>query len=357
MKLPLTMYRAGRKRKHADPKVALTILLIAAAGVGCAIWLGGGASASTARAEFVLPSEVAYRVVPKNLRPLVSRIRPHAVAAVADKRTTLGKVIALEQVVHTAVRPTGATCFGYATVMVALGAELDLPVRIVAVAASPSHFDSHTTVSVWLKRYGRWGIVDPTFGGTFTRGPHARPLGAVDLQRALVHGWWRQVRWHPSAPDSTPLSSYYVNPLFLFRYIGIYGDVAGSVVTLALAHADGLPGSNLAIWPRAAGTTRPNRAIRVHRLAQAPMAVTLPPAYAPRRIWQGRVELSKTIAVPKGSIVIWTSTPAARIAGYATFPAHRGSLSPMFTSDGKVRVTGHGTTTIRVFRVRRFNKP
>jgi hypothetical protein len=239
--------------------------------------------------------------------------------------------------------------------MVALGVELRLPVRIVSVAASPSPFDSHTTTSVWLAHYGRWGIVDPTFGGTFTRGPHRRPLGAVDLQHALIDGWWRQVRWHPSAPDSTPLSNYYVNPVFLFRYAGVVADVAGSVVTLALPHADGLPGSDLAISPRASVATTPSRAVPVHPLAQTPIAVTLPPAYAPWRVWQKRVDLPATVAVPKASIVVWTSARIARIGGYATFPARGGSLSPVIASHGKMRLRGHGPATVRIYRARRFN--
>jgi hypothetical protein len=345
--------KGARLRRRAIACAALASLAISAF---LAIDRKSGAAAPVkANAAFVLPFREAIRQVPHDLLPLVRRLHNRAARAVSSSKTSLGKALALERVVHTAVRRTGATCAGYATVMEALGVELGLPVRIVSVAASPSGFDSHTTVSTWLASYHRWGIVDPTFGGTFTRGDDRRPLGAVDLQHSLIGNWWRQVRWHPSAPDSKPLSSYYVNPLFLFRYIGVVGYVEGSVTTVALPYAAGLASSTLAISPRAVARTNPNLAVKVRRLPQAPMTVTLPPAYAPWQIWQRRIRSRSAVAVPRGSIVVWSSSPRARIAGYPTFSADGGSLSPIFISDGTIRLSGTGETTVRIYRARRFN--
>jgi len=316
---------------------------------------------SPARADFLLSPQAAKRLVPPQLHPLLGQLEAPAAKAVARKRTTLGKALALERLVHTAVLPTGATCWGYATVMAALGRELGLPVRVTFGGTGVSNYDTHSTVSVWLPRYQNWGVVDPTFGGTFTRGSEPRPLSAIDLRDSLVSGWWEDVRWRSSAPDSRKPSTYYVNPVFLFRYVGVYADVAGSPTPLVLPDSLSLADDGYVASPAAIARTPADHAFPAHPPTSASAwaglstpQFSLPPAYAPTEVWHGRTALPATISVPGGSIVVWSSARGVNVGQYKTTPVGAGSLSPVFVSHGKVRLTGHGRATVRVYAARRF---
>lgn len=320
--------------------------------------LSAGPANGSQRGDFLLSPTSADRMVPQKLQPLLARVRPLAANAVRAHSTTLGKTLALERLVHTVLRPTSVDCWGYATVMTALGRNLGLPLRITVAAGSASDYDTHTTVSVWLTRYRSWAIVDPTFGGTFTRGNMPRPLNAVDLHDALVDGWWRAIRWHPSARDSTPLSEYYVDPLFLFRYVGAIADVDGSPQSVVLPDSGAMPipdYTNYTVTAQELATAGPAQAFKTRRVTRAPdgIRLTLPLPYAPKQVWRGKVTLPATIAVPRGSLVIWTSRPGLHVGSYGTTAVDGGSLSPVFVSGGKVRLNGYGRTTVRIFMARR----
>jgi Transglutaminase-like superfamily len=346
-------------RRHPSRRVlavsAAWLAVVTLASLGYA----NPAAPSSARADFLLSPQAAKRLVPEQLHPLLGQLEAPAADAVAGKQTTLGKALALERLVHTAVLPTGATCWGYATVMAALGRELGLPVRVTFVGTGVSDYDTHSTVSVWLPHYNSWGIVDPTFGGTFTRGSERRPLSAVDLRDSLVAGWWDDVRWRSSAPDSSRPSTYYVDPVFLFRYVGVYADVAGSTTPLVLPDSRSLADDGYIASPAAIANTPADRTLTARPPASAWAGLStphfdLPPAYAPREVWHGRTALPATISVPSGSIVVWSSVHGISVDQYKTTPVRRGSLSPVFVSDGKVRLTGHGPAVVRIYAARRF---
>jgi hypothetical protein len=310
-------------------------------------------------ADFLLSAGEADQLVPANLTPYVARLRSRAETAVKSKGSVLGKTLAVERLVHTAMRSSGATCVGYVTVMVALGRELGLPLRIAFGGTGVSNFDTHTTVSVWLERYRRWGIVDPTFGGTFTRGANERPLDVVDLRQAVIEGWWRQIVWHPSAADATPVSSYYVDPVFLFRYAGVYADFGGSVEPLALPDSRPMAGATYVVSTTALEGTPPPE-VDAYRSLPTTFEDTkmtsydVPPAYARRLLWQGQVTLPATIPTPTGSVVVWSSDRHIVVAEHPSARVDGGSLSPIVLSDGRLRVTGSGRATLRVYAVRRF---
>lgn len=258
-----------------------------------------------------------------------------------------------------ALRSSGATCVGYATVMVALGREFGLPLRIAFGGTGVDNFDTHTTISVWLQRYRRWGIVDPTFGGTFTRGANQRPLDVVDLRRAVIDGWWRQIVWHPSAANATPISSYYVDPVFLFRYDGVYADAGGSVETLALPDSRPMAGATYVVSTTALEGTPPAdvrayRSLPTTAVGKKRTSSDVPPAYAQRLLWQGQVTLPATIPVSSGSVVVWSSDRHVVVAEDPSAPVDGGSLSPIVLSYGRLKVTGSGRATLRIYAVRRF---
>src|SRR5262249_54265606 len=158
---------------------------------------------------------------------------------------------------------------------------------------------------------------------------------------------------------STRPSAYYINPIFLFRYIGVYADVTGSTMPLVLPDSLSLADDGYIASPAAIAKTPADRSLP----AQPPDSawaglstrqVSLPPAYAPREVWHGRTALPATISVPRGSIVVWSSAHAVDVGQYKTTPVRSGSLSPVFVTQGKVRLTGHGHATVRVYAARRF---
>jgi hypothetical protein len=83
-------------------------------------------------------------------------------------------------------------------------------------------------------------------------------------------------------------------------------------------------------------------------------SLSLPLAYAPREVWRGQTALPATISVPTGSIVVWASAAHVKVGQYDTAPVSGGSLSPVFVSNGKVRLTGDGGVTVRVYAARKF---
>jgi hypothetical protein len=310
-----------------------------------------------AESNTLLSPDAAARLVPKDLRALVVSLEPRAARVTARQHTTLGKAIALERVVHTAVKPTHATCFGYATVMNALGRKLGLPTRVVFGGTGISDFDTHTTVSVWLQHPRGWAIVDPTFGGTFTRAGNSRLLGVIGLRASVNDGWWDQVRWHPSAPDSSSLASYYANPVLLFRYVGVYGSIDGRTLPLTLSDSTMLAPDGYRLSVRAFEAP-PDEDFRARRVTpHAEVSIALPPRYAARPLWVGKATDLATLQVPGGaSVVVWASSGGA-VNGYSMTKTANGYLSPIVPANGRVRVTGHDLGTVRVYEARRFTAP
>jgi hypothetical protein len=296
----------------------------------------------------------AARLVPNDLRTLAVSLEPRAARATARQESTLGKALALERVVHTAVAPTHATCFGYATVMNALGRTLGLPTRVVFGGTGVSDFDMHATVSVWLEHSGRWAIVDPTFGGTFTRAGHSEPLGVIGLRDSLLEGWWDQVRWQPSAPDSRSPSSYYVNPVFLFRYIGVYASVDGRTLPVTLSDSTVLGPKGYEVSVRDFQGS-PDENFKARRVpAHSEVSIALPPRYAIRQLWTGKATGQATLMVPKNAaVVVWASSGGAA-NGYSMTDTANGYLSPIITTNGRLHVTGHDLGTVRVYEAQRF---
>jgi hypothetical protein len=308
-----------------------------------------------ASANTLLSPAAAAKFVPENLRPLVTRLELSAARVMARQRTNLGKALALERVVHSAPTLSGADCFGYATVMNALGRAQDLPTQVDFGGTGISRYDTHTTVSVWLPRLQRWAVVDPTFGGIFVRAGQSQPLSVVQLQASLRAGWLDQVRWRPSAPDSTPLSSYYIDPLFLFRYVGVFASIAGRTLPL-------MPSGSTALYPHGYEVSasvfaqdRPGDVQTTRRVDSKPTADTdLPPAYATRDVWVGTVVKARTLQVPKNSsIVVWASGEGT-VNGFPMTALTHGNLSPIVPSDGQVTIEGRRLGTVRVFETRRF---
>lgn len=322
------------------------------------------ASPATATVRLLVPPRAADQIVPVRLRPLLPRLRRRAGVALADRISTLGRALVVARIVHSAL-PASSTCSDYATVMHALAREFDVPARITFGGSAFNSFDTHTTVEVWRTRDQSWEIVDPTFGGTFTRGPSSRPLGSIDLRRALLEGWSSQIVWHPAAPDSRPLSSYHVDPTSLFRYVGVYVQTRGHVHPLVAPDSGPLirRGRVFVLSPSAIAETSPrSRAIArfgsIAGLSGRPRHATLPPQYAPHELARQQVHLPTTVHIPnRGSIVVWTSVPGVRIAGYRSMRVNDGSLSPIFPVsevNATFKLAGEGRALVRIFRARTF---
>jgi hypothetical protein len=330
----------------------------------------GGSSVRGARAAVSSGSGTSARLlataseadahVPDELRGVLDRLRQPAAAAVARARTTLDRALALERVVHTGLLAAAPSCYGYATVMTTLGRELGLPVAMTAGSSGFSDYDTHTTVSVWLARYQRWAIVDPTFGGTLTRRGDPRPLGAVDLRNVLRQGWEGEVLWHPSAPDSKPLSQYYVSLVQLFRYVGLYGDVGGSFALLVPQDSRLLSTSVNVVAANALADASPSTPVAeepaaVTWAAARPRTLSLPPTYAPTEVASRTVSLPATLHLSRrANVVVWTSAPDVKIAGYVSAAVNGGSLSPIFSTDGTIGLVGEGRANVSVFVAKTF---
>lgn len=317
-------------------------------------------SALGLQGTFLLPAAELEQMVPAQIRGDVARMRPRARRAVAAQKTTLNKAIALEKVVRAGIDPGATTCYGYAAAMVELGRELGLPVRMVAATDGMSDFDAHSTVEVWLAQYGRWGIVDPTFGGIFTRGSNPAPLSAALLRRSLLQGWSSQVVWRSSHGKNAQLpSSYYVDPVDLFRYIGAYARVLGRVELIVLPDSTMLTSG---VYVTSEGAFRFDRPATVVSVSLAgvdwtsarPSKISLPPPYTTGQVWDATVTLPTTVSLPSESVAVWVDVPGVTIAGYAPTAVDGGSLSPIFSGGPKVTLDGTGSAEVHVYAAKRF---
>jgi transglutaminase-like putative cysteine protease len=84
-------------------------------------------------------------------------------------------------------------CVQYAVVLTAACQALGIPARCAALTGSVNGFDGHFVSEVWIERWGRWVMIDPTFDVTVTTddGPAdldtIRSLGA-DLRHHVTAG-------------------------------------------------------------------------------------------------------------------------------------------------------------------------
>jgi transglutaminase superfamily protein len=329
-------------------------------GVALCTVAGAGASNPTAavHVRFLISSTQAEALVPDELRGTLRRLLPVSRRAVDHAATPVDA--AIRDVVRSGIADGATTCYGYATVMNALGRELGLAVRLVAGTDGFSDLDTHTTVEVWAPAYGRWVIEDPTFGGTFTRIGDAEPLGSASLRDALVASTTAPVLWRSSHTAHAALpSDYYVDPLYLFRYIGAYASVDGVVMPVTLPDSTMLSSGVAVVAERdfeaaPPGRTIPGRVAAVDWTAARPSTLTDDkPPYAAAELWSGDVQLPATIDVREPDVVVWASNNGATVDGHAVWPVDGGALSPI-VSGGTVELGGVGTSAFRIYAVKRF---
>jgi hypothetical protein len=262
-------------------------MIVAATACGCPCPAAAGGTPAT----FLVPAAALERLVPPGLVPVIAQLRPAAARAVHAQRGDVAKVDALRDVVRAGMAPGSAACFGYATVMATLGRQLGLPVRLATGSDGFNEYDTHATVEVWSAAERRWVISDPTFGGAFVRRGTAFRLGVADLRDAAATGATATVEWLGShGRNAVRPSTYYVDPVYLFRYVGVYARV-GSVVEPAV--------------------------------------------------------------LPDSTMLAWVSRAGATVEGYETTPVDGGAISPI-VGGGAVQLGGAGPATVRVFAVRKF---
>lgn len=334
------------------------MLLALAVGLA-ALWGSLEASAiadRTVQVHALIPAAVAARLVPLELRGNVARLRAPAERAVAVRHTDLGKAEALRDVVRAGMAPGSTDCFGYATIMLALGRSLGLPVKLVVGGAGFSAYDTHTTVSVWMPRYRHWGIVDPTFGGIWTWRGDTVPLRARALRDALIAGRENEIVWRSShSKNSTMPSDYYVDPVQLFRYVGTIAWDGRTTVPVTAPDSAMLFAGTLVSHVLTGRSVPPTQTLTASRVTHTgeqaePTTASLPPPYAKRLLEAKTVRLPATLPMPSGSLVVWVSAPGATIAGYATARVDGGSLSPIFVRR-PVEITGTGRARVLVYSV------
>jgi hypothetical protein len=218
------------------------------------------------------------------LPSFVEALRPRVAAIMHSDRTTWEKATTVRNLLR-AVAPRGSgNCSDYSLWFLALTRTYGLEARMAAGSLNMlNNYDTHTTVEVWLPGRHRWVIVDPTFGGDFTVG--GEPIGAFDLQRLIRAGQTDRIHWKSSnGKNDTMPSDYYVDPVLLFRYVAVYGQIGDQLVRVA--NRDSRPFGVLA------ATTLSDRdppidAIRLNESwAQTPWKLSLgsPPWYATRRV-------------------------------------------------------------------------
>jgi Transglutaminase-like superfamily len=163
----------------------------------------------------------------------VTAVRPQVAAIMRSDRTTWAKATAVRDLLRAAAPIKSGDCSDYSLWFLALVRPYRLQVRMVAGSLNMLNaYDTHTTVSVWLPARRRWVIVDPTFGGEFT--VHGRAVGAYDLQRLILAGRTNLVHWRSShGKNATMPSDYYVDPVLLFRYVAVYGELGGKLAGIA----------------------------------------------------------------------------------------------------------------------------
>jgi hypothetical protein len=337
-------------------KRIVVLFVVAVAAVASA---AGAAADGAVSIRFLVSASQALSLVPANLRAAVTRLRPAAERAVGAVGGDVAKAAALRDVVRAGIAPGVTSCYGYATVMNALGRELGLPVRLVAAGDGFSDFDTHTTVEVWAESAGRWEIEDPTFGGTFVDGRSDEPLGAAQLRDAVVAGTADDVDWVPShARNAFPPSQYYVNPVFLFRYVGAYASVNGTVLLAVLPDSTMLSSGVAVVGEHALETDGPSVAASgviaaLDWVAARPTTLVGAPSYTAGTLWSGTVTLPATLDVGARSVVVWTSDPSATVDGDADTSVNGGGLSPI-VAGGAITIGGSGIATLDVYGVRSF---
>jgi hypothetical protein len=163
----------------------------------------------------------------------VEAIRPQVARLMHSDRTVWGKATAVRNLLRAAVPLESSSCFENSLWFLALTRPYGLHLRMVGGSLNLlNSYDTHTTVEVWLPARHRWVVVDPTFGGEYT--VDGTLIGAYDLHRLILGGRTDLIRWKSShGKNATMPSTYWINPVLLFRYVVVYGEIDNKLFGVA----------------------------------------------------------------------------------------------------------------------------
>jgi len=373
--------------------------VLLAAGLVAATWWSAGAISDSTTANAVVPtvhrqsspefaSFHSSAPVPPPPEVFPRAIVKQARALASEEGSTWDRAARLRDLVRATLK--NASCSTLALGFWSLGTTVGLPLRLVVGSANGLNlFDTHSTVEVWLDREHRWVITDPTFDGYWTSGPSGRKLGVSDISRAVADGSVGDVYWHAAgAKNSIEPSSYYVDPVLLYRYFGVRAFVkvnagSGGYIVNNLTNAGAVGTVYIPSNRVAAFDASPTTAIGIKRVVQSatltsPNEFVIPPPYTDGAAVVQTVPLSpdgdgvvfwrRTVRDTSGVGVLRLDVPNSGIASasmvsartkYALRRVGKSLLSPI-VSLGEVtrfRVSGvpAGTTvTVTIYRVRTF---
>ncbi|GAC1484675.1 MAG: hypothetical protein NVS1B9_01530 [Solirubrobacteraceae bacterium] len=260
-----------------------------------------------------------------------------------------------------------------------LGTSLGLPLRIVASSANRRNsYDTHVSVEVWLASENRWVLSDPTFEGYWTEGAHGPLLSALQIQtKVAAHHNTKTIFWHGDRGSAAPpLSSNYIDPTYLFRYLAYAAEASGFgggyvVPRASEAFTDGivvgvLPDVRIdSIEP---GGRFPGTLMHYASSPQATPTRFVVPAYADRMVFQKKVQAGRAVVdLPRGLSAgfvevdsgsgTWTVVinPAVH---YALDELLNARVSPVFELPKRLELRSTGTrrraVVLRVWTARRF---
>jgi transglutaminase superfamily protein len=270
--------------------------------------------------------------LPKALEP----IRPRVAAIMKSNLSVWQKATATNDLIRAALPIGSGDCGEYTRWFTALVRPYGLQVRMVGGSLNTLNaYDTHASVEVWLPGRRHWVLLSPTFGGEYT--VDGRPIGAYDIQRLIKKGRIDEVHWQSShGKNSTMLSSYYVNPLLLFRYVGVSVQKGEELVTVANPDSRAL---GRVTTTRLTDSTPPDAPIAM-TASQGPAphpSIGYPPWYASHRV-TGRY---------RGAVVL-VSTKRFTYRGYHTAEAGGHWISPIVFDRGGI------PDDVAAFAVREF---
>lgn len=192
----------------------------------------------TGIAAFVRTTPSQAMVEP--LAPHLQTLVPLARELMSHPGTTWSHATAVRNLIRSAFGP-GTVCNIMADAFLEVGTAVGLPLREVAASANLLNlYDTHVTIEVYLSGERRWAISDPTFNGYWTNGLSGRPLGVFALQKVAAGQSPDTIYWHGAGTENSLLpSNYYVDPIYLYRYINIEGwthDGAVAIVPSNTSH-------------------------------------------------------------------------------------------------------------------------
>jgi hypothetical protein len=330
-------------------------------------------------AAFPAIASASFGAAPPERSPLaanVANVMPAAIAAMHGPGTTWAKATQIRTLVREAM-PRAATCDQLAVAYWQVGARAGLTIRLVLGMANGTNlYDSHETTSVWLPEEQRWVISDATFNGFWSGGPKPVPIGVEALRNYLIAGREDEIYWHQThSRNAIRPSSYYVDPLALYRYPSVQARVRGEGVFLAWDPAFAtfgvyqMPATDIDKIPPGAPVTVTKVPSRPGSTATFPM----PPAYLERRVVEKRLVVVGSSGIGRvtlGRPGVAAVTAAAQTGNWVLgqlngkqfplTPIGGAELSPIvtLTRTTTVRVIGAapGTYVVQVWTTKRFPK-